>query len=327
MQDMVTGSREPPAGPIQPCAPPTLGRASPRVAVIGNCQSRVLAELIGTMCPEASVLDAVIVHLARDGEAERTLERISGADVVLAQLVADDYPVRHVRTSALRAAVGDRMVTWLNLYHRGRNPELCYQRRLEGQGPFPLEAYHIETVLDGFVGGLDAAEILRRAACPDWNAERYRGVGAASLAELRRREAASDVPIVDWIAEREAHADLFHTFNHPARALLVEYAHRILEAAGIAPRFDIGSAVGPEPLGRISPPSNPAAPGPRWRRRTYRLPGDGPPSGVLGRARLVDESEIVDGFLRAYERIAARGGAAADALLGSATPPGAVSAA
>ena len=281
---------------------PVSGSAPVRVAVVGNCQARPLGAVLAMLSPRVEVVEPVIVHLAKPHQEEAVSERLAEADIILAQLVADNYPVPFVRLNELRARHGGKVVPWLNLYWRGRNPELAYRRELAGRAAFPLGEYHLEPVHEGWSEGASAAEIAERLADPDRARERYGDVAAASLAELRRREDATDVPITDVIGERAATSDLFHTFNHPTTELLVEYARRLARAMGLPVERHWGGP-GWEPLGTLVLPPSPASARPAWPLRTYRVPLRPVVPGVP--FRLLTEAETVEAFLRAYDEAAA----------------------
>ena len=75
-----------------------------RVAVFGNCQARPLSSALQAAIPDLEVLDVVVVHLAKQADADQTLAAIDSADLVLAQRVVEDYPTPFVRTGELRSA-------------------------------------------------------------------------------------------------------------------------------------------------------------------------------------------------------------------------------
>ncbi|WP_226583481.1 WcbI family polysaccharide biosynthesis putative acetyltransferase [Acuticoccus sediminis] len=285
----------------------TPGGDGPTIAVVGNCQARPLAQIIQAMLPNAVLTEPVIVHLARPAEEEAVMERLSGADVILAQLVADNYPVPFVRNSALKEAFGERVFLWLNLFYRGYNPELTYYRQMpNADRRFPLGDYHIRTVYEAFQAGLGVGETVARLADPDWNRQTYGAVAAESLEELRRREAPLPVKIVDDIAEREAHERLFFTFNHPALQLLADYAAKLLGALGLAPRFQIVNGMIGEPLSQIVVPVNPGAALRSERMRSYRIVPRAAEGASGPRPFLLSEAEVVERFFVGYRQSEAR---------------------
>lgn len=223
-----------------------------RIAVIANCQARPVATLVRHLAPQAEITGIAVVHLATPKDETSLAEACAAADLVFAQLVADNYPVPFVRTAALKAAHPGKVVAWPNLFFRGQCPDLHYatgegRRRLNG----PLGDYHSRTVLDGWLGGRPTAATLARLEEGDLAAPP--GAAEDSLAQLRQREAAADVAVSDLIAEDWTRRRLFFTFNHPRRVLLEAVTRRLLAAAGIAATGAIPPRYG-EPLGRVVPP-------------------------------------------------------------------------
>ena len=281
-----------------------------RIAVLANCQARPLTQILAAMLPEAELMEPVIVHLARPTDEAAVTERLAGADIVLSQLVADNYPVPYVSSNALRERFPGRVTSFVNLYYRGHNPELVYRRELMGKASFPLGDYHLETVHDAYRAGLTQRTALDRLCDPDWNAARYAGVADGSLAELRERERLADVSVADEIAARAAHERLFFTFNHPSLQLLADYALAIVRHLGLVPRRRVAAGMQPEPLSAIVLPYNPSVPqaraggpggaGPRTYRTVRAVPGARPEIALL------EEAEIVESFYRGYREAGVR---------------------
>jgi len=230
-----------------------------RIAIIGNCQARPLGTYIRHLLPRATILEPVIVHLARPEEEDSVYERLHGADVIFAQLVNDNYHTPYVATNRIIENHGSKVIPWVNLYYRGYNPELQYWREFKGDARLnPLGDYHITTIINGVLEGVTAEEILHRLSDHDWNQEHYAGVADASMHELKQREALTPVSITDFIEEHKQNAKLFFTYNHPSRLLLLEYICRLLEYAGLG-RLDKRKAQHlPEFLNAIELPINPA---------------------------------------------------------------------
>lgn len=223
-----------------------------RIAVIANCQARPVANLCRHLAPGVEITGVGIVHLASPKDEADLAAACETADVILAQLVADNYPVTFVRTNALKAAHPGKVIVWPNLFFRGQCPDLHYatgegRRRLAG----PLTDYHLRLVLEAWQAGVPAAETLARleggaiAAPPD--------TAAQSLAQLRERETATDVRASDLIEDSWTRQRLFFTFNHPRTVLLEALTRRLLQTAGIAATGAVPPRFG-EPLGPIIPP-------------------------------------------------------------------------
>lgn len=224
-----------------------------RVTILGNCQAQPLAAALTRADPGIDVVTGVAVHEAEPDPEDRLLSEFAGSDVVLAQRVSDSYPTAYLRTRHLRAALGDRLVVWPNVYYRGYNPEYRYLRRdgrhLEG----PLGDYHLSWVVDGWLAGRPVADVVADLRSVDANAV-FADVPEESLADLRSREADVDVPISDHIEEWRWATRLCWTFNHPTQALLDELAARVLRRLGVKP---VPSDPDTELLGRWRGPLNP----------------------------------------------------------------------
>lgn len=239
------------------------------VAVIGNCQANPLASMLRSVAPVVRVNRTVIVHLAKDAERDEIYQALAGSDVILAQRVVDNYPCVFVRNAELRAAFGERVVVWPNLYYRGYSPELAYLRDDKPQ-PLqgPLGDYHLSPIHDAWLQGLSLDEAITRFRDPDYHASRFSDVPEDSLRELEERESECDVRISDYVAEQRWEQRLFFTFNHPAKTALVELARRALEATGLGEQVSAKAmaqlvARPAEPLGRWRVPMNP------WIARTF----------------------------------------------------------
>jgi hypothetical protein len=223
-----------------------------RIALIANCQARPVATLVQRLAPQTEITGTSVVHLATPKDEAAMAEACATADVIFAQLVADNYPVSFVRTAALKAAYPGKVVVWPNLFFRGQCPDLHYatgegRRRLEG----PLAEYHSRTVLDGWSAGRPAADTLARLEAGDLTAPPDTAMD--SLTHLRQREAATDVAASDLIAADWTRRRLFFTFNHPRTVLLEALTRRLLAVAGIAATGAVPPSFG-EPLGPIVPP-------------------------------------------------------------------------
>lgn len=280
------------------------------IAVVGNCQARPLAQTLLALVPHGRISTVAIVHLLRDAQEAEHAPQLAASDVIFAQSVADNYPCRFVRCSELRRKYGRRVVTWPNLYYAGYNPELTYLRQADRK-PLggPLGDYHNRLVLDAWRQGLGVGGARQRLHDLDHSARAYGDVPQRSLDELRRRELATDVRIVDAITERLWEHRLFFVFNHPAQALITLLARQLLQVAGIVPSgTDPRPNDAREPLGQYRCPVN------RWVAQALNCRFDespafhgvavesGPDGAVTaGPRRIYSEQEVVETFFRVYD--------------------------
>lgn len=231
----------------------------PRIAVVGNCQARPLAQTVSAMFEgRAEITTVAVVHLLKDSDASAHTDALDSADWILSQAVADTYPCRFVQTNALRQRHGAKVLTWPNLFFGGYNPELMYVRdKARRPLPGPLGDYHSATVLAAWRAGLGIDKALALNSDNGYNLGLYSGAAERALHELGRREAMTDIRVADWIRERVWTQRLFFTFNHPAQALIAEAARQLCARAGLAAAPTPPKAGAAEPLGQYRLPMNP----------------------------------------------------------------------
>lgn len=279
-----------------------------RIAIVGNCQSWLLQELLGRLAPRLAFSEPIIIHLARAEEAERQLAALAAADRVLTQLVLDTYPVEHLRTAFLKDRFGERAVVWPNVFFRGQNPDLVYISHERGRLCGPLTQYHSRALFDAWREGVDLGDIrpesfMRRSR----DVEDYRAAIDRSFDDLEERERRTDVGVADLVRERWRHEPLFHTFNHPTNALIGELALRIARRLNLATRSPRRMAKVPERLGTIRPPMEAPlaealglafAVSPRARGVEVRTDGD---EVVTGAGRDYDFAEFARASYACYD--------------------------
>jgi hypothetical protein len=226
-----------------------------KVFVIANCQARPVATLCARLAPSVEIIGVGITHLLSKSDEGSIENKCQEADIVLAQLVQNHYPIDFVRPAYLKHNYGDKVFFWPNLFFRGQNPDLFYAT-VPGQGRVmgPLAEYHLGSVLLAWRAGRQVAETLR--VLRETGDQVWESAGEASLVELRERETSAHVAASDLIAARWRNERLFFTFNHPRANLIQMFVRRLLAAAGLSPASDV-VAFG-EPLGRIVPPTTSA---------------------------------------------------------------------
>ncbi|NQV06935.1 hypothetical protein HQ535_10305 [bacterium] len=284
-----------------------------RIAVVGNCQARPLAVAIRRIVPRAEIVDTAIVHLLTDENEAEYAPTLEKSDLILSMLVADTYRCSFVRTNALRERYGDKVRVWPNLFYSGYNPELMHIRdQSHGARSGPLGEYHSRTIIEAWRKGHTAEEAVSLVRDIDHNRARYLGTPEESLAELSRREALTDLEIVDFIGENQQRERLFLTFNHPSWSLIQEAARRLAISAGLNPVAPDPQAPLPwkipEPLGQIRLPVNAWVVSelmPQFQDETgyrgHEVPGFGRPP-EMGRGHLYSLDELVAAFFDGYDQ-------------------------
>ena len=227
-----------------------------KIAILANCQARPLATLLSEIQPDIEVSSIGIVHLIKDEQEMEYSEALATADVIIAQQVAANYPCQFVTTNRLREKYGDKVLSIINLYYAGYNPEIMYLRLQGGTLGGPLADYHLKSIVQSWGDGTSIADCIKNCLSIEYNQTLFAGVAEQSLLELGRRETETNISIVDFIKQHQSLSKLFHVMNHPTNDLLIEYAKRIVTQLGF-PKPEVDLAKRPEYLGPFQLPSNP----------------------------------------------------------------------
>lgn len=232
-------------------------RTSLKVAIVGNCQSQVIAALVKNFNSSIEVLTIAVVHLLKSEDSREYLPLFDQADIIFTQIISDDYLCDFVRTNRLKEIYGSKVTTLVNLYYAGYNPDWFYIRLPEfGNLRGPMGDYQNRTLFESWQSGKTVKEASILIEDSNYNQLKYASVEENSLKELAYREQSADVKIVDFIQNRLDSEQLFFTFNHPRIDLLVEYVKRALKLREIEIRRSRHSFRS-EPLGLFRPMPNP----------------------------------------------------------------------
>lgn len=209
--------------------PPDDGR--PLLLVWGNCQAESLRLLLAAGDVRTVRLPAVHELGATDVAALHRL--VAASDLLVSQPVAEDYhdlPIGTTQLAALQAPQA-RQVSVPIVRFAGLYPEhvVVHPPHLLDPVP-PLVAYHDLRVATAAAWSTVGCAVPAEAAAP-LTAEAVLAVGERSLAELRRREAATDVVASDLL-QRPTFASM-RTINHPGNAVLEPLARRVRAALGL----------------------------------------------------------------------------------------------
>ncbi|PVZ70242.1 WcbI family polysaccharide biosynthesis putative acetyltransferase [Pelagibaculum spongiae] len=218
-----------------------------KVAIVGNCQARPLAEIMGAN-ERINIVGVAIVHLLNLEDEEKYAQIFDTADVIVTQLVADSYPCGFVRTTALKNKYKNKVISIINLYAQIYDVDWFYYRdpcRSTLQGP--MGEYHNKTIYKNWMYGVGLTECKQILSSHNYLESISMVAIEQSISELKNRELRVDVKVVDYIIENYATERLFHTFNHPTSLLLIEYSSRILKHLGLSVEdtYSIGEPLGP----------------------------------------------------------------------------------
>jgi hypothetical protein len=248
-----------------------------RVAFVGNCQAQTLESLSGHLGLNIQVQSLPpVFELERFGRPE-TLELLRSCDFVFHQRVADDYPVPFARPSVLTRELGERAISWPNVYFDGYFPGIHYVYVPGGKVVGPLSDYHFDFVRSAWAWGRSVETLS--AAFEDGRALlAHAGAVERSLSQLRERERGLSVTISDVIGARWRFRRMMYTMNHPVDELLVVLLGRLMRRAGLPMDLPPGAADGfAYTLDQVCIPPFP------WIRGRY-LVGFGHEQALKGRA-------------------------------------------
>jgi hypothetical protein len=188
--------------------------------VHGNCQAEALRVLLGPgfvrIPPVHELTAADLPHL------HRLLTRCT---MLVSQPVRDGYRDLPLGTAELTARLpgGARVVRVPVVRYTGLHPYAAIVRHPDDMALVPpVVAYHDLRTL--------AAAAGRPPAGPP-GADVVREIARSSVAELARRERATDVGVSDLLLGLGAAAA--HTLNHPGNPVLIALARRVQEALGL----------------------------------------------------------------------------------------------
>jgi hypothetical protein len=235
----------------------SLGTAKKyKIVIVGNCQARPLAHILKTLNPAIDVYAVAVVHLLKQVQIEEYIPAFENADIIISQLISENYPCEFVRTNFLRESFNEKLITILNLYYSGYNPELIYIRNsFQGTLKGPLWDYHNKTIVDSWREGISTEHAARRIFDKDYNKEKYLQTISTSMNELKRRELLTNIKATDLIEQSLSTEKLFFTFNHPSMNLMTRMCRRILREIGLE-CIDIEKLIFKEALDKIAMPVN-----------------------------------------------------------------------
>lgn len=229
-----------------------------KVAIIGNCQGRPLANLLRAVVPDVKFVALTAVHRIDEHEVQNFLSSLDSFDVVITQPVATGYRKNiGIDTEKLRSRMraNQRLMLIPNLYFEGFFPTWGYmkykQSNLRGKMPpgiLPSRAsegifatlrktdYQCFFLLCAWLSGISAqttAQYLEMKCDFDL----VRSWSTDSLAEFAVRERICDTRMTLVLQDIVTHPEhWFYSFNHPNKALLVTLALQLLSILEIDKR-------------------------------------------------------------------------------------------
>nr|WP_232630700.1 WcbI family polysaccharide biosynthesis putative acetyltransferase [Methylobacterium sp. Leaf118] len=226
--------------------------SGPRIAVIGNCQARGVAEALRILAPGARVR---LIPMAELGRRDRSLDAFAAGLAACDHVFSQPFPTGFFPDGGAEQLLArlPRARLFPAIVFTAFHPDAVYVGDLGSLArtrlvPSPLGTYHSAIALYGYLRGLSAAATLAL----------YREEVFARLGYLTAwDEAAADLIGssraigFDLSAEllRWSRTGLFmHNINHPRLAVLGDLAARLLREAGIAARAVAVEAYAPDSL-------------------------------------------------------------------------------
>lgn len=199
----------------------------PKILFVGNCQVRPIESLLKHLS-EVKKTQNIIVHLANNSERVQHEKLLNSADVIISQQIHDNYRCETVRSSIIKERHQKKIIFIPNLFYKGYTPDLCYLR-LRGEGTLngPLGDYHSSIILNSWKDGIsieDTIQIYRSSKT--WK-NHYWDVANDSLAEYKQRESSLDIKLTKFIENNLSKKQLFFTFNHPSKLLIIKLVEKI----------------------------------------------------------------------------------------------------
>jgi Polysaccharide biosynthesis enzyme WcbI len=285
-----------------------------KVCILGNCQAQHLEAMLATSSPDVQVTRLEPVFMMNEAHHGPVYEALAAADIVFAQRISDEFKMDWLSSAEIRKSFGGKVVVWPNIYFDGYFPGVSYVYH-GGWGKLlsPLVEYHFTQVMAAHRAGHSIEAAIDAFAGEGLLATTPDPFGQ-SLAQLRAREADTDVIISDFIAEQATQQRLFYTPNHPMNALLGEMLRRMAAKTGLEVDIAEGIAM-PYRLDDVYIASSPAV------VRRYGL-GFDHEAGYRGRQILsvqdnsvtfgdpcsYDVRQLVEAYYRLYDQVFAPAG-------------------
>lgn len=218
---------------------PAIERNGPRIAVIGNCQARVVAQAMRVLAPRAAVTLVPMGRLGKDhatlADLARSLDRY---DHVFSQNFGRGF-FRDGGAEELAAAL-PRARLFPAIVFPAFHPDAIYVGDLGTMAsarlvPSPLHTYHSAIVLFGFLRGLDAARIVGLFRQEVFARLGYLDLWAPAAEDLLASSRAVGFDLAADLVRWSRAGIFMHTINHPKLFVLGDIAARLLREARLAP--------------------------------------------------------------------------------------------
>lgn len=196
-----------------------------KIVVVGNCQARPIATLLSAANSNITITKVAVVHLLNSNQESEFSPYFDEADIIISQLISNQYPCNFVRTGVLEEKFGAKLLKIVNLFSFSHTPYLQNLPKDLRTLDTPFGDYHFPVVIKSWEEGRSKEETVQALEEEFFSIKdrTYR----VEETSLREKESQADVCISDFIEQQSER--VFHTFNHPKNVLLHEYVNRIIE--------------------------------------------------------------------------------------------------
>ncbi len=204
--------------------------------IISNCQVQPLKHGLAQLCRGAEI-ESVGIHVIPPAERQKVLAdlvaRRKAFKFVLTVPLSEDYgPLSSARISD--AFFPTPVFSITNLTFRGVHPDITYIGGLSQRAPGPIGDYHSLIALLSFLMGLTPEQAVMLYCDAVYSRMGFYEEFAESLAELKRRDEETTIPIGDDLEHLVRQGLSFLSHNHPTSFVLAPYVNKI--AAWLAER-------------------------------------------------------------------------------------------
>lgn len=232
--------------------PEGSGLHGPRIAVIGNCQAKGVAEALRILLPGARVRLIPMSTLGRRaGGLDAFAATLGDCDHVFCQpFPAGFFP--EGGSEALRARL-PRMRLFPAIVFTAFHPDAVYVGDLASVArvrlvPSPLGTYHSAITLFGFLQGLPRERIVGLFREEVFSRLGYLDAWDLAAADLIASSRAIGFDLSGELLRWSRGGLFMHNINHPRLSVLGDVAARLLREAGLAPRSVAVEAYAPDAL-------------------------------------------------------------------------------
>lgn len=233
-------------------APEEGGGHGPRIAVIGNCQARGVAEAVRILAPGARVR---LIPMSTLGKRGQDLDAFAATLGACDHVFSQPFPAGFFAgggSEALRERL-PRMRLFPSIVFTAFHPDAVYVGDLASVArmklaPSPLGTYHSAITLFGFLRGLSQTQILALFREEVFSRLGYLDAWGLAAADLIASSRAIDFDLSGELLRWSRDGLFMHNINHPRLSVLGDIAARLLREAGLSPRPIAVEAYAPDVL-------------------------------------------------------------------------------